>query len=137
MNTTSVTRITSSDMHRDNLIVTELIGHSHQLHLWKRNVEVRHLTHLCTMSSSTEKDMKAIWIIAFSGIASDWEEWSKKFLALPAETGYADIISGTVVPPDDDAAKRNLLMARFLLTCGSHVSCHVQLKTQKEYSLHV
>ena len=40
-------------------------------------------------------------IIAFSGNAVDWDEWSEKFQALAADRGYGDNLTGTQVVPDD------------------------------------
>ena len=39
----------------------------------------------------------------FQWDSSDWDERFEKFLALETDRGYADITSGTVVSPDDDA----------------------------------
>ena len=45
--------------------------------------------------------MKAIRIIAFSGNAMDWDEWSEKFQALAADRGYGDILTQKQAVPAD------------------------------------
>ena len=45
--------------------------------------------------------MIAIRIIAFSGNAVDWDEWSEKFQALAADRGYGDIFTGAQAIPED------------------------------------
>ena len=53
------------------------------------------------MTSSMYEDMIAIRIIAFSGNAVDWDEWSEKFQALAADRGYGDIFTGAQAIPED------------------------------------
>ena len=65
-------------------------------------------------SCSLQEDMTVIRIIAFSGNAIDWDEWSEKFQALATDKGNGDIITGTQTVPDDgvdDGALKTLRKA--------------------------
>ena len=48
---------------------------------------------------------ESIQSIGFSGVVSDWGEWSEKGLALATDRGYADSFIENMFPSDDDASQ--------------------------------
>ena len=46
------------------------------------------------MSTEMKDEIKAIRVLPFSGLQSDWDEWSEKYQGIAAERGYIQVMLG-------------------------------------------
>ena len=46
-------------------------------------------------------EIKAIRVLPFSGLQSDWDEWSEKYQGIAAERGDLQVMLGTGLVPSD------------------------------------
>ena len=51
-----------------------------------------------------EQEEKTVRILTFSGKQSDWDMWSKKFLAMAKRKKYKGVLTGTIAIPNETAA---------------------------------
>ena len=51
------------------------------------------------MSTVNQDELKAIKVLKFTGKESEWDHWSKKFVALVRARGFAGILLGTEKAP--------------------------------------
>ena len=54
------------------------------------------------MSTVNQDELKAIKVLKFTGKESEWDHWSKKFIALTRARGFAGILLGTEQEPNAD-----------------------------------
>ena len=54
------------------------------------------------MSTVNQDELKAIKVLKFTGKESEWDQWSKKFIALARARGFAGILLGTEQAPSAD-----------------------------------
>ena len=50
------------------------------------------------MSTVNQDELKAIEVLKFTGIESEWDHWSEKFVVLARARGFAGILLGTEQP---------------------------------------
>ena len=54
------------------------------------------------MSTVNQDELKAIKVLKFTGMESEWNHWSEKFIALARARGFAGILLGTEQAPNAD-----------------------------------
>ena len=60
------------------------------------------------MSTVNQDELKEIKVLKFTGIESEWDHWSEKFVALSRARGFAGILLGLGQAPsaDEDIDKK-------------------------------
>ena len=53
------------------------------------------------MCTDMKDEIKAISFLPFSGLQSDWDEWSEKYQGIAAERGYLQVMLGNELVPSD------------------------------------
>ena len=53
------------------------------------------------MATEMKDEIKAIRVLPFSGLQSDWDEWSEKYQGTAAERGYLQVMLGNELMPSD------------------------------------
>ena len=52
-------------------------------------------------STDMKDEIKAISFLPFSGLQSDWDEWSETYQGIAAERGYSQVMLGNELVPSD------------------------------------
>ena len=53
------------------------------------------------MAIETKEEIKAIRVLPFSGLQSDWDEWSEKYQGIAAERRYLQVMLDNELVPSD------------------------------------
>ena len=56
---------------------------------------------LIRMATEMKDEIKAIRVLPFSGLQSDWDEWLEKYQGIAAERGYLQVMLGNELVPSD------------------------------------
>ena len=51
------------------------------------------------MATEMKDEIKAIRVLPFSGLQSDWDKWSDKYQGIVAERGYLQVMLGNELVP--------------------------------------
>ena len=61
-------------------------------------------------------EIKAIRVLPFSGLQSDWDEWSEKYQGIAAERGYLQVMLGNELVPSDSLDNDQKVSDKFAIS---------------------